>query len=222
MRTRIIVVFVCLMAAAVAVARADRYEEQPLRTSLALFPMQFGEWQGYQQPPFTDRVLEVLGLDEYLTRAYAGPDRKGLGLYIGYWKSQRQGDTIHSPLNCLPGAGWEAVSKRYLPVSVMTAPADQGGAPKTIEINRYVIRKGLDSQVVLYWYQSQGRVVANEYWSKIYMVLGAIKSNRTDAAMVRVIAPILGSDAASEAKAEQSAVDFVKALYPHLGRYLPN
>ena len=85
-----------------------------------------------------------------------------------------------------------------------------------------MIRKGLDKQVVLYWYQSQGRVVANEYWSKIYMVLGAIKSNRTDAAMVRVIAPILGSDAASEAKAEQSAVDFVKALYPHLGRYLPN
>ena len=68
--------------------------------------MQIGEWKGVQDPPLEPRVLEVLGVNDYLTRAYYRPDRAGVGLYIGYWESQRQGDTIHSPLNCMPGAGW--------------------------------------------------------------------------------------------------------------------
>jgi len=220
--TRLLVLSAILFASAVYTARASVTEPVKIRESFVTFPNNIDGWTGRKLPDFTEDILKVLGVDEYLNRAYQRDARTGVGLYVGYYESQRQGDAIHSPLNCLPGAGWEALSKSYLPVSVLTAPADQGGTPKTIEINRYVIRKGLDKQVVLYWYQSQGRVVANEYWSKIYMVLGAIKSNRTDAAMVRVIAPILGNDAASEAKAEQSAVDFVKALYPHLGRYLPN
>jgi EpsI family protein len=216
MRTRIIVVFVCLMAAAVAVARADRYEEQPLRTSLALFPMQFGEWTGYQQPPFTDRVLEVLGLDDYLTRAYVGPDRKGVGLYIGYWKSQRQGDSIHSPLNCLPGAGWEPVEQSMLEIPDPRTP----GAPPVV-VNRYIVQKGLERQLILYWYQSRSRIVASEYWSKFYLVADAVRFNRTDGAIVRIVAPISGTGREAEPNAERLALRFINELLPKLDAFLP-
>lgn len=220
--TRLLVLSAILIASAVYTARASVTEPVKIRESFVTFPNSIDGWAGSRHENFSEEILKVLGVDEYLNRSYTRGRQAIVGLYIGYYESQRQGDAIHSPLNCLPGAGWEALSKSYLPVQVMTAPADQGGVPKSIEINRYIIRKGLDRQVVLYWYQSQGRVVANEYWSKIQMVLGAIRSNRTDAAMVRVITPILGSDAAAETKAEQQAVEFVKLIYPHLGRYLPN
>ncbi len=70
-------------------------------------------------------------------------------------------------------------------------------------VNRFVIQRGLDKQVVIYWYQSHGRVVASEYWGKIYTVVDAIRLNRTDAAMIRVICPVTGPEAADQARAEQ-------------------
>lgn len=215
MRTRVIVVLLLLVAAWVPVARADRAEETPLRMSFSLFPMQLGEWQGMQRPPFTDKVLAVLGLDDYLTRLYYRQQR-ALDLYIGYWKSQRQGDTIHSPQNCLPGAGWEPVSQGLL---TFADPRNPGGEP--LSVNRIMIQKGLERQLVLYWYQSRGRVVGSEYWSKIYLVLDAARYNRTDAALVRVVVPV-GQGKDAEATAEADALNFVNVLMPQLGNFLPN
>jgi EpsI family protein len=157
----------------------------------------------------------VLGVDDYLTRAYFTPDRAGVGLYIGYWASQRQGDTIHSPQNCLPGAGFEPVSQSTLTIANPRAPGS------TITLNRYVVRKGLEHQLVIYWYQSHGRIVASEYWGKIYTVVDAVRMNRTDGAIVRVIAPYDGQDPGGEARAEQQAVRFINDLMPQLDPYLP-
>src|SRR4029078_8383531 len=144
--------------------QAERPEPAPARTSFDRFPMQLNEWRGVQQPPFEPRVLAVLGVDDYLTRAYYAPDRAEVGLYIGYYGSQRQGDTMHSPLNCLPGSGWEPVSKSYLPISMAAASPDApDGSNPDVVVNRYVVQKVLDRVLVLYWYQSHGRVVASEY-----------------------------------------------------------
>jgi EpsI family protein len=213
---RSLILLVCFVAGAGLAARAERPEPVPARATFDRFPMQVGDWQGVQQPPFDANILAVLGVDDYLTRAYVAPDRSAVGLYIGYYGSQRQGDTMHSPLNCMPGAGWEPVSNRMLPISI----AADGSAPASqIVVNRYVIQKGLDRQLVLYWYQSHGRVVASEYWGKFYLIRDAMRLNRTDGALVRVIAPIAGDD--GETKAEGQAVGFVKALFPLLGSYLP-
>lgn len=214
---RALVLLACFAVGTGLVARAERPEAAPPRASFATFPMQMDEWRGVQLPPFEDRILAVLGVDDYLTRAYYSPiDRSGVSLYVGYYGSQRQGDTMHSPLNCLPGAGWEAVDHTMLPVSVASTPS---GPSSEIVINRYIIQKGVDRQLVLYWYQSHGRVVASEYWGKFYLVRDAIRLNRTDGSLVRVIAPITGEGA--EPQAEQTAVAFVKTLFPVLGRYLP-
>jgi EpsI family protein len=124
---------------------------------------------------------------------------------------------MHSPANCLPGAGWEPVSQGIMQV---TDPRNPAG-PK-LGVNRYVIQKGLDRQLVLYWYQSHGRVIGSEYWSKIYMVADAVRLNRTDAALVRVITEIKGEDAAAESKAESQAIAFMNELMPRLSAFLPD
>jgi len=215
MLTRCLVLIACFAAGAGMVARAERPEPTPTRTSFDQFPMQLDDWRGVYLPPLEPEIVAVLGVDDYLSRAYYSPDRQAVGLYMGYYGSQRQGDTMHSPLNCIPGAGWQPVSHTLLPISVT---ADPSGPGSEVVVNRYVIEKGLDRQLVLYWYQSHGRVVASEYWGKYYLIRDAIRLNRTDGALVRVIAPI-GRD--GEATAERLAVRFVKSLFPTLGDYLP-
>jgi EpsI family protein len=203
----------CFLLSAVLVAGASKTEQVPVRESLANFPLDVGEWRGRRLPDFEAGILDVLGVDEYVNRMYQSRD--GLAsLYIGYYQSQRQGDTIHSPMNCLPGSGWEPLSRSYLSIPV--------GTETPITVNRYVIQKGLDRQVVLYWYQSHGRIVANEYRSKIFMVYDAVRLNRTDAALVRVVSARIGTDAAAEDRASGRAVAFVKAMFPLLDRYLPS
>ncbi len=214
---RIVILSACLLLSAVLVAGASKTEQVPVRESLANFPLSFGEWTGRNLPDFEPEILEVLGVDDYVSRMYES--RTGIAsLYIGYYESQRQGDTIHSPLNCLPGSGWEPLSKSYLSIPVET----ETNGPTSVEVNRYVIQKGLDRQIVLYWYQSHGRAIANEYRSRIFMVYDAVRLNRTDAALIRVVSPRMGLDAAAEERAGERAVAFVKAMFPLLDRYLPS
>jgi EpsI family protein len=182
------------------------------RESFAAFPTRIGEWVGREATPFTADVLAVLGVDEHVHRIYRN-DQADIALFIGYYQSQRQGDTMHSPLNCLPGAGWQPLTRRYT-----TITASGGAVP--IRVNEIQIQKGLDKQLVLYWYQSHGRVEPNEYFSKLFMVYDAVRLNRTDAALVRVVAPLDFNDV-DGAAAGTRAKQFVQTMYPLLDSYLP-
>jgi EpsI family protein len=214
---RSIVLFVTFLAAAGMVARQNRPEPAPVRSTFGRFPTQIQQWSGQQLPPLDSRILRVLGVDDYLNRAYSTPDRAMVGLYVGFYNSQRQGDSIHSPMNCLPGAGWEPLSRASVKI-----PVTMQGTTTEIDANRYVIQKGLDRQLVLYWYQSHGRTVASEYWSKLFLIRDAVRLNRTDAALVRVIVPINPNAVDAETTAERQANDFVKAMFPLLPAYLPS
>ena len=207
----------CLMlgTTTVVLANARRVETSVAREAFDSFPMTVGGWQATVDPPLEEDILKVLGVDDYLSRIYYRPGA-AVGLYMGYYASQRQGDTIHSPLNCLPGAGWEPVRQG----SLLIANAD--GAGRDITVNRYIVQKGLERQLVLYWYQSHGRVVANEYWSRAYLINDAIRLNRTDGSMVRVIAPIPVGANDDGAAAERLAEEFVRVIFPLLPAYLPN
>jgi EpsI family protein len=211
---RAIALCLVLGATTIYIASNQRVEAAVTREVFASFPMTIGNWQGVVDPPLEKSILDVLGVDDYLSRVYYRSDGRPVGLYMGFYASQRQGDTIHSPLNCLPGAGWEAVSEGRL-----TIPNVDGNG-RDITVNRYVVQKGLDRHMVLYWYQSQGRVIASEYTSKIYLIHDAVRMNRSDGSMVRVISPIdprLNDDGAA---AQELAQQFVRAVFPHLGPYL--
>jgi EpsI family protein len=214
MTLRLLIVTVGLLGAMGLGARGTQPELVPLREPLKNLPLALGAWQGADAQPFSNEIVAVLGVDEYVSRWYRTSDSKLVSLYVGYYQSQRQGDTIHSPMNCLPGAGWQPVETGVTSITV-------AGRTDPIEVNRVVIQKGLERQVALYWYQSHGRVVANEYWSKIFMVYDAARLNRSDAALVRVISPAT-ADTRGYETATGAAAGFVQSLWPALERHLPS
>ncbi len=175
------VIILVLLGASAGLYRLSHGEAATLSQPLSAFPAMLDGLQASDIPLQRD-VLDVLGVDEYLNRVYQAVNQVPVSLYIGYYRSQRTGASIHSPKNCLPGAGWEPLSAG----SLQLALAD--GRP--VAVNLYIVEKGLDRQVVVYWYQSHGRVIASEYWGKIYMVVDAIRLHRTDAALVRIITPV--------------------------------
>jgi len=188
-------------------AHADVERPAP-REPLATLPVQIGEWRGADGVALSPEAIAAAGVDDYLSRVYAAGPRRAVSLYIGYYASQRQGDTIHSPQNCLPGAGWQPVASTRR--SIATAAG-------RVEANDMLIEKGVDRAVVLYWYEGRGRIVAGEYMNKLSLMLDAARLRRTDGGLVRIIAPVANDAAASAA----DAAAFAAALVPHLARRLP-
>src|SRR2546423_12628088 len=124
--------------------------------ALAEFPSEVGGWRQLGRDERFDAATEaVLRADDYVSREYAADDGRTASLYVGYYLTQRTGATYHSPLNCLPGSGWELNE----PNTVEISPAN--GAP-AFEANSYVVQHGNDRQLMIYWYQGRGRAVANE------------------------------------------------------------
>lgn len=200
-----------LVGAGVFLHVRGQVEVIPQRQGLTTFPVQIGAWQG-RDLPLDSNIREALGPGEFLFRDYfrssASPP---VNLFLAYFPSQRTGDTIHSPKNCLPGAGWAPLKADHLQLS--------NSAGKLIVVNRHVIAKGLDRQLVVYWYQAHGRIVASEYWAKFYLVADAILLNRSDGALVRIITPLIGGE--DEGAAEQRVVDFAQGILPELSNHIP-
>jgi len=212
MVTRIWVVAIFLAGGSVVIGSASQAETAMPREQFSAFPMSISKWRGQPEPPLTQHVLDVLGVDDYLSRTYYTVNGEVANLYMGFYESQRQGDTVHSPLNCLPGAGWEPIEKQRVQLRTPNGPA---------LVNELVIEKGIDHQLVLYWYQAHGRVVASEYWGKTYLVLDALRLNRTDGSMIRVITNLGDNPKDQRSRASAIAHEFAEAVLPMLGPYLP-
>jgi EpsI family protein len=202
-----IVAVMCVAAGALASTASTR-EATVDRLDLGRLPTTLDSWHGFDLEPLPDDVVTNLGVDDYISRRYEKADAPPVSLYVGYYNSQRQGDVIHSPQNCLPGAGWRPTESGRQVI---------GTGDGAVEVNRYVISKGLNRQVVLYWYQGRGRVVANEYANKMLLMLDAARLGRTNGGLVRLMTPVVSTTDA--ATAEVTA--FANTLLPHLPRYLP-
>ena len=202
---------VALLAHAALIYGLSHGESVPITRPLEAFPTQLGKWTMLENGVMEQEVKDVLRADDYLTRFYGEPDTKAVAnLYVAFFKSQRTGQTPHSPKNCLPGSGWVPSSAGMIDVNVP-------GEAEPIRINRYVVAKGDSKSLVLYWYQSRGRVVASEYKAKVLVVADALRYNRTDTALVRVVVPISGD----EEPANGAAVRFIQAFFESLRGFLP-
>jgi EpsI family protein len=180
------------------------------RKELKDFPQSIGVWQrtGNDQT-LDDETLKVLRASDYLLRDFRKSDGKAANLYVGYYASQRTGATYHSPLNCLPGSGWTLSEPGKATIGLPDG--------SSFVANKYVIQNGDYKSMMIYWYQGRGRNVASEYWGKVYTVFDSVRLRRSDGAMVRVTVPIL----ASEAAAEQTAVEFASTASSVLPEYVP-
>lgn len=189
----------------------SRAEVLPPHLNVSQFPAQIGAWDG-KTLTIPSEDLSVLGPGEFLERLYRNPEvAAGIDLFLAYFPSQRTGDTIHSPKHCLPGSGWTPVK-----ASVIQVPWGEGNV---LHANDYVLQLGMNKEIVVYWFQSQGRTVASEYWQRFYLITNALRTNRTDGALVRVITPVMPGESVNGAT--DRALGFTKTILPMLGQYIP-
>jgi EpsI family protein len=154
--------------------------------------------------------MKVLRASDYLLRDFQQPNGQAANFYVGYYASQREGASYHSPLNCLPGSGWTLTQPDKVTISLPDG--------RSFAANKWVIQNGDYKSLMIYWYQGRGRAVASEYWGKVYTVIDSVRLRRSDGAMVRVTVP-LGS---SETAALDSAKDLSAKAAAALDEYVPN
>ena len=211
-RVRFILAVVLIAATAIFLQAGGRNEVFPPRLPLKSFPSQLDAWSGTDVPMEKD-VLEVLGPGDFLLRIYRNQLKAEpyVDLFIAYFRSQRAGDTIHSPKNCLPGAGWTPVESTHITLSL------PGHGP--FPASRYVIAKGDARQLVLYWYWAHDRGVASEYWAKFYLVADSMRMNRSDGALVRITTAMYPGESIDAA--QQRVLPFAGNVVPLLNNYIP-
>jgi len=201
---------VLAVGAVLATVGVKAQRSLPLRAPLAeTVPRQIEGLAG-RDIPLSDEEARVVGVTNYLVRLYEYPDSSrgaGLTLYVGYYDRQTQGRTVHSPKNCLPGAGWEPLASR-----ADTVVTDRGA----IVVNRYLIQKGRQQALVLYWYQGRGRVAWNEYRVKWDLLRDAALRRRSDEALVRIVVPVTTSEAAAAALGTRVVRSVVPAVFAAL------
>ena len=197
-----------LVVQAVFFYSASRGEMTPVMAPLSAFPISVGNWHLRQEGVIDKETQDLLKADDLLTRDYATPQGDA-NLFIAFFKTQRYGQSPHSPKNCLPGSGWQQEETGRIDV-----PVDGG----SIRINQYVVSKGAAQSVVYYWYQSQGRVIADEFAAKFYLISNSIRNHRSDTALVRVVVPI---PAGNTEQAEKLGTQFVQTFFPVVKAYLP-
>ena len=211
------VLFLLLAATLTTLRLRGDTDRVPPTPPLSLMPATIGT-RTAQDYPLDSETLAVLGDGRFLNRLYTNqgptgqPTESPVSLFIGYFPTQRSGQSIHSPQNCLPGAGWAFLSSK-----VINLPTADG---RPYPVGEYLIGNAGQKQVVLYWYLAHGRSVASDYLAKAYMMVDAVRLNRTDGALVRIVTP-LGTNEALES-AEQRAVHFANHVTPLLPRFIPN
>ena len=196
-----------LVTGAILTVGMDRQQAVPLRSSLAeTLPSRVDEFTGTDITLSEDEV-RVAGVSNYVLREYTRADAQlaasaspSFSVYVGYYESQTQGSTIHSPKNCLPGAGWEALQSQTVEIAT---PAG------VIPANRYLLRRGDQQALVVYWYQGRGRVEADEYLVKAQLLRDAAFRGRTEEALVRIVVPITSDEGSAYELAQHAAARIV-------------
>lgn len=184
----------------------------PISRQLSSFPDEIGKWHKVGSTVSSDDVIEMLGVDDEIHYTYQSATGELITLYVGYYKAVGVSGSYHSPKNCLPGGGWgiDTIQNRPLDIGIEGNP--------TSEISEMLIRNGNNYQIVLYWYQNRGRIIASEYWEKIYLVLDALRIGRRDGTFVRIMHTVQGDNIE---QASLEAKNFAELVMQNLESYLP-
>ena len=160
----------------------------------------------------SDDERRVAGMTDYMARVYWRPDSTAtFTTYVGYYDRQTQGKSMHSPKNCLPGAGWEILHGGTMIVAASDGPH---------VVNRYLLKNGALQAVAYYWYQGRGRVVASEYAVKFNLLRDAALDGHTEEALVRIVA-FMDSTISTEPAADSLVAGIAPRLMDDVTRVLP-
>lgn len=201
---------VCLVVI-VSVLVGGRQEIVPERIRFATFPTTFSDWRG-RTSLLTPQVEHVLGLTDYILSDYQRNDGRWVNFYVAYYQSQRSGAAPHSPSVCIPGNGWQITKFER------TRYHDEASR-LTVPLNRVVIERESQKQIVYYWFVQRGQRIEHEWLSKWHVLMGAMFMNRTDGALVRLTTQIYAGE--TEADADRRLQSFLREVEPRLAGYLP-
>ncbi len=192
------------------VVGANSQQALPLRAPLSQLSARY---DGYQErnETITPEEQRVAGMSSYLLRSYTRDSATAFTVYVGYYERQLQGRTIHSPKNCLPGAGWEAVASGEQVLATALGP---------VRVNRYLLVNKQQRALVYYWYQGRGRVESNEYRVKLQLLRDSALRGRSDEALVRVVVPMRSAD--GEGPAGELGARVSAELIPRVAEVLPS
>ena len=192
----------------------------PSRRGFEAFPLELGEWSCAQRVSMDEKIERRLGVTDYLLCDFFRPGAPALvNVYVGYHATQvREGaksfaeSSIHPPAHCLPGSGWNVIRSQ----TVLWEDPGLPGPPRSIK--RLVIAKDEARAVVYYWYQSRGRVIAEDWQKILYMGWDRATRQRSDGSLVRFTAPVVRGD---EGRADATIRDLMNQIVPQLPPFLP-
>jgi EpsI family protein len=201
---------VILLTQSVVYYGISRKEVIPKNPAWQTFPTEIRGWRMQDELPIDKEALDRLRPDDYVNRSYSAPDDRAISsMFVGYFRSQRDGRAPHSPQNCLPGAGWQSVSNRVETIHV-------SGAQQPVHINEYLVQRDREKLVVHYWFQQNNRVFTNEIVAQFYAIPDLLVHGRTDIAIVRLITPVTSSVALASSEGLQFASDIFPLVQSRL------
>ncbi|MCF8107693.1 MAG: EpsI family protein [Desulfohalobiaceae bacterium] len=209
---RAIILALLFLSGAVLVQALARDGSTPISRPLDRMPDTIGPWRASGSQAMGEDIVDVLGVDDYIFRNYQAAQGQTINVYVSYFSHTDRTKGYHSPLNCMPGSGWEIARTESLSLAVR-------GSPQQARVNRLLLQKGAEKQVSLYWYQVRGRILHNEYLERIYRVIDSIFKNRTDGAFIRLIATNTNQDLQQDTAMLK---DFAARLIPVLREFLPS
>ena len=202
-----------ILAALAAPSVAPHEFPPPARQSLLDFPLQLGEWAGVSSV-MERQYLDALQLDDYVLADYSAVEKVPVNLYVAYYLSPKKGRSSHSPRQCIPGGGWEISSFEPLRLD------QRQGTTKALEVNRLVIQKGGQKQIVYYWFKQRDRWITSEYGVKFYLFWDSLTRHRADGALVRLVSGVKAGE--TEAIVDARLQTMAGLVTPLLDRYVPD
>jgi EpsI family protein len=181
-------------------------ERAPLQQALQALP----GWPTAASIPLSPKVVQGLGLDDYLFRSYGGP-AEPVTLYIGYYRTASKIGAAHDPMVCYPGQGWQVQSR------------EQGvyrlaGAPQlAVAYSTMMVTQQDRGDLVLYWFQVADGTFSGTLRQKLAMFGRRIRGLSEENAFVRISVPV-GSEGKEAAR--RRALDFLEGFYPVFDAYL--
>ena len=199
---------ILLISIAVYLPSIGEVKTVPLSRDLIQLPYRLGAWQG-TDAKIDDNVLAVLGVEDHLMRRYSAKDGPDIWVYVGYYESQKEGDIIHSPKNCLLGNGWASISDSKERIDLTSGPL------KTVDVKRQLVQKGAKKDLVAYFYYSGSRVVSNDYLYRLGLLRDIIFNKRSNGAFVKVSCSVT----IDEIDAWQNLAGFLQKFIPVLDEH---
>lgn len=191
---------VCLLGATLTATKLGGLRGPlDLAKPLSSIETTLGGWAGTDDPLLPGPVERNLAASSYLSRTYHA-DNRNLHLFIAFYANQSTSASMHSPKVCLLGSRATLLG---------CGPESVRAGSLSVDVNRCLVVDSGQRMLMLYWYQTRRRIIANEYLYKVFLGLDACFRSEWSGSLVRVSMP-------DGPTASKDAIAFASELIPQI------